>query len=190
MIDYLNGYAGRVRECLARLPFPELAGIVDLLAGKIREGKQIIVFGNGGSAATASHFVCDLAKGVTALTGIRVRAIGLNDCVPLMTAWANDTAYERVFVEPLANYLREGDAVIGITASGNSPNVLRAIEYANEHGGATIGWIGMGGGKLLKLVKHAIVVESRSYEEVEDVHLVIAHMVKMGLLEKLPRKQK
>jgi D-sedoheptulose 7-phosphate isomerase len=190
VISYLNNYAGRVRDCLARLPFPELAKIVELLAEKIGEGKQILVFGNGGSAATASHFVCDLAKGVTAITGIRVKAIGLNDCIPLMTAWANDTSYEQVFQEPLANYLREGDAVIGITASGNSPNVLRAIEYANQHGGTTIGWIGMGGGKLLKLVKHAIVVESKSYEEVEDVHLVIAHMIKMGLLEKLPRPRK
>jgi D-sedoheptulose 7-phosphate isomerase len=101
-----------------------------------------------------------------------------------MTAWANDESYDSIFVEPLANYLEEGDLVIGISASGNSPNVIRAIEYANLNGATTVGLTGKGGGKLAELAQLLIVVKSDSYEEVEDIHLIIIHMLKVALIQK------
>jgi len=183
MQELLKGYACRVKECLDYLPFNLLEELVDLMVEKIDSGNQIIVFGNGGSAATSSHFVCDLAKGIFTGGGPRVKALSLNDCISLMTAWSNDESYESVFKEPLINYLNEGDLVIGISASGNSPNVLHAIEYANRNGGITVGLVGKGGGKLAELAKLSIVVKSDSYEEVEDVHLIIIHMLKVALIK-------
>jgi D-sedoheptulose 7-phosphate isomerase len=183
MSNALKEYTLHIKECLDSLPFDRLEELFELMLNKITAEKQIIVFGNGGSASTASHFVCDLAKGVFTGGGPRIKALSLNDCIPLMTAWANDEGYDRVFVEPLANYQDEGDLVIGISASGNSPNVLRAIEYANSHGAVTVGLVGKGGGKLAELAQLSIVVKSDSYEEVEDIHLIIIHMLKVALIK-------
>lgn len=188
MSDLLKNYTSNIKECLYSLPFDKLEELVELLREKIAAEKRIIVFGNGGSASTASHFACDLAKGVFTGGGPRIKALSLNDCIPLMTAWANDEGYDRVFVEPLANYLEEGDLVIGISASGNSPNVLRAIEYANSHGAVTVGLVGKGGGTLAELAQLSIVVKSDSYEEVEDIHLIISHMLKVALIDTLNRE--
>ena len=185
MSDILKNYTFRIKECLDSLPFERLAELLELMRDKITAKKKIIIFGNGGSSSTASHFACDLAKGVFTGGGPRIKALSLNDCIPLMTAWANDEGYDKVFVEPLANYLEEGDLVIGISASGNSPNVLRAIEYANSHGGVTIGLVGKGGGKLAEISQLSIVVKSDSYEEVEDIHLIITHMLKTALISKM-----
>ena len=182
MQDFLKDYATQITGCLNSLQFDKLEDLVDLLWRKITDKKKIVVFGNGGSASTASHFVCDLAKGVFTGGGPRIKALSLNNCIPLMTAWANDESYDSIFVEPLANYLEEGDLVIGISASGNSPNVLRAIEYANSRGAVTVGLGGKGGGKLAELAQLSIVVKSDSYEEVEDIHMIIAHMVKVALI--------
>lgn len=184
IIDTLKDYASQIKDCLDSLPFDRLEGLVELLRDKIATGKRIIIFGNGGSASTSSHFVCDLAKGVFTGGGPRIKALSLNDYIPLLTAWANDEGYDRVFVEPLANYLEEEDLVIGISASGNSPNVLRAIEYANRHGAVTVGLAGKGGGKLAELAQLSIVVKSDSYEEVEDIHMIITHMLKIALIKK------
>jgi D-sedoheptulose 7-phosphate isomerase len=182
MSDTLKDYTSHIKDCLDSLPFDILEELVGLMRDKIISGKQIIVFGNGGSASTASHFVCDLAKGVFTGGGPRIKALSLNDCIPLMTAWSNDEGYDRVFMEPLINHMEDGDFVIGISASGNSPNVLRAIEYANSHGGVTVGLAGKGGGKLAEIAKLSIVVKSDSYEEVEDIHLIIIHMLKVALI--------
>ena len=183
----LRDYTTHIKCCIDSLPFDKLEELVELMQEKITAGKQIIIFGNGGSASTASHFACDLAKGVFTGGGPRIKALSLNDCIPLMTAWSNDEGYDRVFVEPLTNYLEEGDLVIGISASGNSPNVLRAIEYANHHGAVTVGLAGKGGGKLADLAQLSIVVKSDSYEEVEDIHLIITHMLKVALIGEMNR---
>jgi len=183
MSDILNSYTSHIKECLDSLPSDRLEELIDLLSEKINDKKKIIVFGNGGSAATASHFVCDLAKGIFTGGGPRVKAISLNDCIPLITAWSNDESYDSIFVEPLTNYLEDGDLVIGISASGNSPNVIRAIEYANQNGGTTVGLTGKGGGKLAELAQLSIVVKSDSYEEVEDIHMIIIHMLKVALIK-------
>lgn len=188
MNKILKEYTSRIKACLDELAFDRIEELIKLIQDNIKSQNKIITFGNGGSAATASHFVCDLAKGVYAGGGPRIKAISLNDCIPLLTAWANDTSYENVFIEPLANYLEAGDLVIAISASGNSPNIIRAIEYANLKDGITVGLAGKGGGKLANLARLSIVVKSDSYEEVEDIHLVIIHMLKICLINSLGLK--
>ncbi len=185
MDEFLRNYSERIRQCLSELPFPEMERAVEALEEAVRKGNQIFAFGNGACAAASSHFVCDLVKGCIVEGEPRVKAFCLNDCAPLLTAWANDDSYEKVFVEPLKNYLKRGDVVMALSASGNSPNVLRAAEYGREAGAIVIGLTGKGGGQLASLATIPIVVKSSSYEEVEDVHVVITHMLKLALIRKL-----
>jgi D-sedoheptulose 7-phosphate isomerase len=124
----------------------------------------------------------DLNKGTLTPGKKRFRAMTLNENVPLMTAWTNDTSYEMVFQGQLENFLKSGEVVIGISGSGNSPNVLKAIEFANSKGAVTIGLTAMGGGKLKTLAKHCVVVDTMSMEMAEDAHFIIGHMLKMFIL--------
>lgn len=135
--------------------------------------------GNGGSAATASHFACDLAKGTAGKDDSRKRfkVIALTDSVPIITAWANDTAYQNIFLEQLKNLLDAGDVVIAINGSGNSKNVIKAVEYANAQKALTIGLTGFGGGKLKGMVQECLIVPSHSLEQIEDVHLILEHIL-------------
>lgn len=187
MKEYLQQYAAGINQCLDNLPWEKMIQLVELLSEKIKERKQIFVFGNGACAAASSHFVCDLAKGLVGEGIPRVKALSLNDCIPLMTAWSNDESYEIVFKEQLVNLLEGGGVVIGISASGNSPNVLRAIEFANSRNASTVGLIGMGGGKLKSLVKLPILIQSDSYEIIEDVIVSVTHMLKLALIKKLSK---
>lgn len=139
--------------------------------------RQIFVFGNGGSASTASHFVCDMVKGASFNRPKRFRIQALTDSLPTITAYSNDVAYEAVFVEQLKNFARPGDLVMGISGSGNSPNVLRAFEYANSIGCHTIGLTGRDGGKLAGLSKLHIHVPNPHMGRIEDAHMVICHMI-------------
>ena len=133
--------------------------------------------GNGGSASTASHFVNGLSQGATVEGKMRFRAIGLTDNIPNILAYANDLGYENIFVEQLINLLHEGDIVIGISGSGNSKNVIKAIEYANKHRAITIGLTGYDGGELKKIVDYSIHVPCNFMEIVEDIHLAISHLI-------------
>jgi D-sedoheptulose 7-phosphate isomerase len=139
--------------------------------------KQVFIMGNGGSAATASHFACDLGKGTLTPGVPRFRVIALTDNMPLFSAWANDTGYENVFTEQLENLVNYGDVVIGISGSGNSANVLNAIRLANSRQAITIGFTGFEGGKLKDLVDICVIVPSNRIEQVEDVHLILAHLI-------------
>ena len=180
-------YLRELAEVLARLPLGEIHALIDLLHRARLEGRQVFLLGNGGSAATASHFACDLAKN-TALDGLPgFRALSLTDNVALMTAWANDTAYDNLFWGQLAPLLCPGDVVIGISASGNSPNVLRAVQMARQAGATTVGLTGFAGGRLKGLVDLAIVVPCQCMEQVEDLHLVLEHAVVTGLRERARR---
>jgi len=189
MKKLLEDYISRVEKCLELLDLDALERLVDILTEKIRSGKKIFLFGNGASAAISSHSACDLNKGLVGEGIPRVKAICLNDNIPLMTAWSNDEGYETVFREQLANLLEDGDAVIAISSSGNSPNVLNAVEFANQKGAFTIALTGMGGGKLASLAQLAFVVKGDFYEEVEDTHFVITHMLKMALKQKLHQRK-
>jgi D-sedoheptulose 7-phosphate isomerase len=148
--------------------------------------KQIFVMGNGGSASTATHFVCDLNKNTRADNLPHFRLIGLTDNMAILAAYANDEGYENVFVKQLANFLRPGDVVVGISASGNSENVLRAIQLANETGeNTTIGLTGFSAGKLGPMVDIHMHVPSDNIEQVEDLHLVLAHLMTTALKKKV-----
>jgi D-sedoheptulose 7-phosphate isomerase len=138
---------------------------------------RIFIMGNGGSGATASHMACDINKGCCIDLIKKFKMVCLNDNIPTMLALANDLSYDVVFEEQLKIQFTAGDMVLGISGSGNSSNVLRAIQYAAANGGRTIGWSGFGGGRLAKMVDLALVVESDDMQQVEDAHLVTAHMV-------------
>jgi len=159
----------------------DLINKIDKLASVLRKAREnkktIFIMGNGGSASTASHFVGDLSKG-TIIEGFpRFKAVALTDNIPNMLAWANDVGYEEIFVEQLKNLMEPGDVVIGISVSGNSMNVIKAIEYANRNGGLTIGLSGCDGGKLLKCAQENIHVSSSDMQRVEDIHLLIEHLL-------------
>ncbi len=145
---------------------------------KARENRNtIFIMGNGGSASTASHFVGDLSKG-TIVQGVgRFKAIALTDNVPNVLAWANDSSFGDIFVEQLKNLMEPGDIVIGISGSGNSMNVIKAIDYANKNSGITIGLSGYDGGKLIKYAKENIHVPSFYIQRVEDIHIIIEHLL-------------
>jgi len=145
---------------------------------KAREEKRtIFIMGNGGSAATASHFVSDLSKGTIVEGFPRFKVIALTDNIPNLLAWANDESYDEIFVEQLKNLMEPNDVVIGISGSGNSMNIIKAIEYANKNGGVTIGISGYDGGKLLRYAQENIHVPSSYMQRVEDIHLLIEHLL-------------
>ncbi len=168
---------------LARVVQDVPTGVIDSIAGVVvrayEEERNIFLFGNGGSASLASHFACDLGKG-TALPGTarkRLRVLALTDNIPLLTAWANDTAYDEIFAEQLRNFIRPGDVSIAISASGNSPNVLKALQLSRLSGAFNIGLTGFDGGKLKPLCDLCLVVPSDNMQLIEDVHLSVAHSV-------------
>ena len=168
----------RVIEALPREP---LLGILKQLRQAQDEKRQIFVLGNGGSAATASHMVCDLIKNTVKPNRARLKVIGLADNVPTITAYANDEGYECVFAQPLESLGEAGDVAIAISGSGDSPNVLKGVETARRKGLATIGLTGIGGGKLKDLVDICLVVPSDSMEQVEDMHMIIDHLLTTAL---------
>ena len=177
MEEIIRGYIEELKSTLDMLPIKVIRQAVEVILESYRKGGTIFVAGNGGSASTASHFACDLGKGTAVEGKPRLRVISMADNLSLLTAWANDVSYEAIFVDQLKNLMRPGDLLIAISASGNSPNVLRAAEYARQLGCKVIGLTGFGGGKLAKLADIAIVVESDRYGPVEDIHLVLDHIM-------------
>jgi D-sedoheptulose 7-phosphate isomerase len=147
------------------------------------DGRQIFIMGNGGSASTATHFVCDLAKNTRLPNWSPFRVIGLTDNWAIFSAFANDEGYDSVFAGQLANLLQPGDIVIGISTSGNSPNVLRGMELAHERSAVTIGFTGFNAGKLGPLSQIHIHVPSDCIEQVEDIHLMVEHLITKRLRE-------
>lgn len=178
---YLKGLQG----CLGELSPHDIGEIVNAIFDAYENGKQVFVFGNGGSASTASHFARDLRIGTAVDGKPRLQATSLTDNVAMLTALANDIDYESIFKEQLVGLLRKGDVVIGISASGNSPNVLRAVEFARERGAVAIGLIGFGGGRLKKIVHRSITLSSMDYGQVEDTHLVLAHIISYLIRERI-----
>ena len=179
--DYLKGLS----QCLKELSNDNIEEIVEIIIDAWRKGKQIFIMGNGGSATTASHFARDLRIGAAAKEKPRVRAYSLVDNMALVTALANDIEYSSIFEEQLIGQLNKGDVVVGISASGNSPNVLKAIEFARSQEAVTIGLIGFGGGRLKELTDKSIVLSSKDYGQVEDTHLILAHIISYLVKEKM-----
>lgn len=179
----INQYQAEVGATLARLPVETIAQVVDVLEEARVKGRSVFIFGNGGSAATASHFASDLAKGSICPGKPRVKAFALTDNMPLLSAWANDSAYENIFAEQLENFIEGGDIAIAISCSGNSANVLNGVKVAKAKGATAIGFIGFDGGKLKELVDIAVVVPSHNMEQVEDIHLLLGHVITTCLRE-------
>jgi len=175
MLQYAQDHIGCIAQVLEGLPWPQVERALELLhAARLRRA-TVFICGNGGSAATASHFVNDLNKGANAQGAPRFRAIGLMDNLPLLTAWSNDASYAEAFVEPLRNLARPGDLLVALSGSGNSPNVLQAVRYAREIGMVIIGFTGGQGGQLAALVDVAVLAPTASMEQIEDAHMVLEH---------------
>jgi D-sedoheptulose 7-phosphate isomerase len=178
-------YVTALQETLNQLPKQEIVQVMELLHSARLAGRQIFIMGNGGSASTATHFVCDLAKNTRKEGWPHYKVIGLSDNMALFSAYANDEGYENVFARQLANLVTPEDIVIGISASGNSKNVLNAISLAKSANAVTIGFTGFDGGKLRSLVDINIHVNSNIIEHVEDIHLMLEHMIVKSLRDRV-----
>jgi D-sedoheptulose 7-phosphate isomerase len=182
-MNQLSAYFHEVSQVLQQLPQHALEAIADALWATYDRDGTIIVCGNGGSAATASHFACDLAKWTIRPGARRVRAMALTDNTPVMLAFANDQGYSDIFVEQLMSHYRPGDLLFAISGSGNSANVLQAVNWANEQGAVTVGITGFDGGKLARMARISLHVNNHHMPQVEDVHSTICHAlaVEIGL---------
>lgn len=173
---YSSEYMARLEAALQSVDLDAVESVASVLAAARQDGRQVFTCGNGASAALASHFAADLAK--MASPGSRkFRAVALTDNVSLITAWANDSGYRDVFSRQLQNLLREGDVLVAISCSGNSENVIAALEAARARGGETIGLLGFDGGSARPLVDHSVWCSDSHYGIVEDVHYIICHIV-------------
>jgi D-sedoheptulose 7-phosphate isomerase len=176
-MESIQGYLEENQRVLAEFPIDSVRRVITVLFGAWSKGKQVFVFGNGGSASTASHLANDLSKATIVVGKPRMRVIALTDNVSIMTAWANDSSYESIFREQLENLLQSEDVVIGISVSGNSPNVLRATEFASDRGAITVGWTGRSGGKLSSLVDVCVQCSTDDVGIAESAHMVLDHLV-------------
>lgn len=182
-MNHVRHYFSEITETLTRIEEGPINQVIGLLHEARVNGRQVFIMGNGGSASTASHFVCDLAKNTRQPDWPHYRVIGLTDNMAIFSAYANDEGYENVFAMQLANLVQPGDVVIGISTSGNSPNVLRGIALANEKGATTVGFTGFDGGKLAGMVAIHCHTPSHCIEHVEDIHLMLEHLITKVLRE-------
>ena len=183
MKQWVADYLTAQQSALDSIPIDAVAQIIEQFRAALQEDRQIFVFGNGGSAANASHFATDLGKGASDKLGKRFRVHSLNDNVSWMTALGNDYAYEDVFVRQLMNYAKPGDLVLVMSVSGNSPNVVKAVEWANKHGVHTMALVGGKRGKLAEIAGQAIVINDTHYGRAEDAHMGICHMICYAFME-------
>ncbi len=175
---YAREYLEATRESLAGDYIERgLEAIVPVFQRARKEGKSIFFFGNGGSAATSSHMSQDIGKLTIAPGRPRFRCQSLADPISLILAWANDSSYSEIFAEQVKSLGREGDVALGISGSGNSPNVLRALEEARKAKMTTVGLIGTGGGKMKALCDIALIVPSSNMQHIEDVHHIVLHLL-------------
>ncbi len=170
-------YKADVLQAIETIDLEKVGQAIEILVQARDQDRRIFVCGNGGSASTASHFVCDMVKGASFRRDKRFRIMALTDSLPTITAYANDVSYDCVFVEQLKNFAEPGDVVMAISGSGNSPNVLQAIEYANSIGCRTIALSGRNGGKLGPLAQLNLQASHPHMGRIEDVHMIVMHMI-------------
>ncbi|MFC1585320.1 SIS domain-containing protein [Fibrobacterota bacterium] len=175
--EFFHTYLKDLNQVFTSVNADGFEALIDVLSRARNSGAQIFLCGNGGSASTASHMVCDLNKGCSEGKGKRFKLICLNDNIASMLAYGNDMSYEDIFVEQLKNYFNPGDLVIGISGSGNSENVIRAVQYGNDNRGVTFGLCGMGGGRLRTVAKKSLVIPSDDMQKIEDMHMIIVHCI-------------
>jgi D-sedoheptulose 7-phosphate isomerase len=177
MSGFVDNYKGRLLNALDTIPLERVAQAIEWLREAREQGRTIYVCGNGGSGSTGSHFVCDMVKGASYNRQRRFRIQSLNDSMPTLMAYANDVSYDCVFVEQLKNFARPGDVLFSLSGSGNSANVIKAVEFANEAGLRTISLTGRDGGQLGPLSQLEINVAEPHMGRIEDGHTVVMHMI-------------
>jgi len=182
--DYTKRYLDLLSDIISKIDTSSVDKVIKLFLKCREDGKTIFIIGNGGSAATSSHFSEDLSLGAYDKNKRPFRTISLTDNASYITALGNDEGYENVFVGQLRCLLNKGDMVVSISGSGNSPNLLEAIDYANENGAITVGLVGFDGGKMKDKCKHCIHVKTKKglYAPVEDIHLILAHIISTYLM--------
>lgn len=183
MNRWITDFITAQKAALDSVPPQAIAQIVEKFQKALAEDRQIFVFGNGGSASNASHFATDLGKGSSDKIGRRFRVLSLNDNVSWMTALGNDYAYDEIFVKQLINYARPGDIVLALSVSGNSPNVVKALEWSVANGLHVIALVGGKRGRMAEIAHQTIVIDSTHYGRVEDVQMGICHMICYAFME-------
>lgn len=184
-MDLIDSYLTELETVVRNISRDQVRAVVDLLFDAWQSRRTIFLIGNGGSAATASHMMNDLNKFTVVGDLPRLRSIALTDNVPLMTAIGNDQAYADIFVEPLKNLLQAEDILIAISTSGNSPNVLKAVEYAQANGGKVIGFCGHPGGRLAQMANLKVTIPSGRIGQQEDGHMILDHVISAALRERI-----
>jgi D-sedoheptulose 7-phosphate isomerase len=183
MKQWISDYVKAQQAALASIPVDAMTQLIEKLRAALKDDKNIYVFGNGGSAMNSSHFATDLGKGSSDKVGKRFRVLSLCDNVSWMTALANDYSYEEVFVGQLQNYGKPGDIALGISVSGNSPNCVKALEWAKENGMKTVALVGAKRGRMAEVAEQVIVINDTHYGRVEDAQMGICHMLCYAFME-------
>lgn len=188
-MEFIENYFENIKKEVDALDKGAVQKVVDVLHEAWKNNKQVFILGNGGSASTASHFACDLGKGTLSRVYDpnvkRFRVMSLTDNVAIMTAFANDLSYDDIFSQQLHNLVQQGDIVIAITGSGNSPNVVKAVDIANKAGAVTIAFLGFDGGKVKGMADHVVHVKCDNYGIIEDIHSMLNHVIISNLKEKI-----
>jgi len=182
-MNMVHTYLSELKDAIDLIPMDRVNKVIELLQTARLNHQHVFIMGNGGSASTASHFVCDLAKNTRKNGWPEFRVIGLTDNMAIFSAYANDEGYENVFSQQLKGLMQPGDVVIAISGSGNSPNVLQAVELANLRGGITVGFTGLSGGKLKNLAQHVVYIPCKRIDQVEDIHLILEHLITRTFME-------
>ncbi len=176
-INEISVYFNRLKQTIDAISKEDINQLMSILLNAKEDGKTVFIMGNGGSASTASHFCCDFNKGISFGREKMFKFICLNDNIPTMMAYANDLGYDEIFVGPLRNFMQKGDLVIGISGSGNSKNVVKALEYANSNGAFTIGLTGYSGGNVKMICQHNVHIPIDDMQITEDLHMVLDHCI-------------
>lgn len=183
MNNWITQYVSAQKAALDSIPVDAVARLIATLQKALAEDRQIFAFGNGGSASNCSHFATDLGKGASDKIGRRFRVLSLTDNVSWMTALANDYSYEDVFARQLMNYGRPGDVALGVSVSGNSPNCVKALEWAKANGLQTVALVGAKRGRMAEVADQVIVINDTHYGRVEDAEMGILHMLCYAFME-------
>jgi D-sedoheptulose 7-phosphate isomerase len=181
--DWISDYIQQQKAALDSIPVEAVAEIIQVFRDALKNDRQIFIFGNGGSASNSSHFITDLGKGASDKLPSRFRCLSLNDNISWITALGNDYSYDDVFLRQLQNFARPGDIVMTLSVSGNSPNLVNAIDWGVNNGMYTIALVGAKRGRLAQLAQKVIVINSEHYGRVEDAHMGICHMICYAFME-------
>ena len=181
--DWISDYIRQQKAALDSIPVEGVSDIINTFRDALKNDRQIFIFGNGGSAANSSHFITDLGKGASDKLGSRFRCLSLNDNISWITALGNDYSYEDIFVRQLQNFARPGDIVMTLSVSGNSPNLVKAIDWSVNNGMYTIALVGKRRGKLAQIAQKVVVIDSEHYGRVEDAHMGICHIICYAFME-------